>query len=80
MTWLTWLTVVLTAECVLWIVAHQIDDRAGIPMIFGRAAIMYFVAWFGNRQTAVFQVDHPVEAEPAPTPPPAPRGKYAAPA
>jgi AraC-like DNA-binding protein len=90
--WLTWLTVVLTAECVLWIVAHQVDERAGIPMIFGRVAIMYFVAWFGSRQGAVFQVGRPVdatvppapspeqvpiEAEPAPAPPPPTRGKYA---
>jgi AraC-like DNA-binding protein len=90
--WLVWLTVVLTAECVLWIVAHQLDERAGMPMVCGRVAIMYFVAWFGSRQVAVFQDNRPVDAttppalppeqgpigaEPAPAPRPATRGKYA---
>lgn len=70
LTWLTWLTVVLLAVFVLWIVTSQFDRRAVFPLAVGRLAVLYFVAWFGSRQVAVFQAGHPAEAAlPAALPP-----------
>lgn len=91
LTWLTWLSVVLSVLFVIWVVATRIDERANIVLGVGRVAILYFVAWFGSRQVAVFQAEHPADAAvpPAPAPDPAPvaadqppapapkRGKYA---
>ena len=80
--WLTWLSAVLLAVFVIWIVASQVDERAGVLLALGRLTILYFVAWFGSRQVAVFEVGHPavpaasppqataLPAAPAPTPPP----------
>jgi AraC-like DNA-binding protein len=91
LTWLTWLSVVLSAEFIVWIITTQVDARAEVPLILGRVAILYFVAWFGSRQVAVFEAGHPADSavppgvtpepvpvavEPVPTTP-ATRGKYA---
>lgn len=89
--WLTWLSVVLSVLFAIWIVATRVDERANVLLTVARVAILYFVAWFGSRQVAVFQVDHPADSAVAPDLPPEPapvavdsaptspprRGKYA---
>ena len=55
--WLTWLTALLLVVFAIWIFAIHVDGRAYIVLALARLAILYFVAWFGSRQVAVFQAD-----------------------
>jgi AraC-like DNA-binding protein len=52
--WLSWLSVSFGALLVLWIPANLVGGVWGLPLVFGRLLTLYFVGWFGLRQTAVF--------------------------
>lgn len=52
--WLSWLSVCFIALLILWVPANLIGGFWGLMLIAGRLLVLYFVGWFGLRQTAVF--------------------------
>ena len=66
LTWLSWLSVVFIALLVLWIPTNLFGGAWGLLLIGGRLLTLYFVGWFGLRQTAVFMP--PLAADEAPRP------------
>lgn len=52
--WLSWLSISFIALLVLWFPANLAGGVWGLLLILGRLLTLYFVGWFGLRQTAVF--------------------------
>jgi len=67
--WLTWLCIVFITLLVLWVPSNLFGGVWGVLLIGGRLLTLYFVGWFGLRQTAVFLP--PLAADPG-LPPAAP--------
>jgi AraC-like DNA-binding protein len=67
--WLSWLCICFLALLILWFPANLIGGLWDLPLILGRLVTLYFVGWFGLRQTAVFispiRADEADEADPA---------------
>jgi AraC-like DNA-binding protein len=61
--WLSWLSVSFIALLILWFPANLLGGYWTILLILGRLLTLYFVGWYGCRQTAVFmspiEVDEP---------------------
>ena len=51
--WLSWLSMSFIALLMLWFPANLLGGFWGILLIFGRLSTLYFVGWYGLRQTAV---------------------------
>jgi len=52
--WLTWLSVSFIALLLLWFPANLVGGYWQLLLVLGRLLTLYFVGWFGLRQTAVF--------------------------
>jgi AraC-like DNA-binding protein len=52
--WLTWLTLVIILLLMVWIPATVLGGIWGSALVMGRLAVLYFVGWYGMRQSAVF--------------------------
>jgi len=52
--WLSWLSVSFIGLLILWFPANLLGGFWGLPLILGRLITLYFVGWFGLRQSAVF--------------------------
>jgi AraC-like DNA-binding protein len=52
--WLSWLCMSFMALLILWFPANLVGGFWGLLLILGRLITLYFVGWFGLRQTAVF--------------------------
>ena len=65
--WLSWLSISFLALLVLWIPSNLVGGVWGLLLVIGRLVTLYFVGWFGLRQTAVFMA--PVAPEPEPVAP-----------
>ncbi|AVR97315.1 helix-turn-helix domain-containing protein [Pseudoduganella armeniaca] len=52
--WLSWLSMSFIALLLLWIPANLFGGIWALLLILGRLLVLYFVGWFGLRQTAVF--------------------------
>jgi AraC-like DNA-binding protein len=61
--WLSWLSVSVIALLILWFPANLLGGFWSILLILGRLLTLYFVGWYGLRQTAVLMppigVDEP---------------------
>jgi AraC-like DNA-binding protein len=66
LTWLSWLSIVFIALLVLWIPTNLFGGIWSLLLIGGRLLTLYFVGWFGLRQTVVFMP--PLAADGAPQP------------
>ena len=55
--WLTWLTAVLILNLVLWaiVIQQKAQKEWVLAGQLGQLAMLYFVAWYGTRQVAIFQ-------------------------
>ncbi len=78
--WLMWLTLVIVALLILWLPAVIVGGRWTWALDVGRVAVLYFVGWYGLRQTIVFLPPARAEAIPPPSPAPAPEVAPDAPA
>jgi AraC-like DNA-binding protein len=54
LSWLTWLTLVIVLLLIVWIPATVLGGIWGWALVMGRLAVLYFVGWYGMRQSAVF--------------------------
>lgn len=54
LSWLSWLCMSFIALLILWFPANLVGGFWGLLLILGRLITLYFVGWFGLRQTAVF--------------------------
>jgi len=63
--WLSWLSISFFALLVLWIPSNLFGGVWGLLLVLGRLITLYFVGWFGLRQTAVFLAPIAPEPEPA---------------
>jgi AraC-like DNA-binding protein len=52
--WLSWLSISFIALLILWFPANLAGGFWTLLLILGRLITLYFVGWFGLRQTAVF--------------------------
>lgn len=68
--WLSWLSVSFLGLLILWFPANLVGGAWAIPLILGRLATLYFVGWFGLRQTAVFMAPAAAEDDKASIAPP----------
>jgi AraC-like DNA-binding protein len=66
--WLSWLSISFFALLVLWIPSNLFGGVWGLLLVLGRLVTLYFVGWFGLRQTAVFLA--PIAPQPQPEPEP----------
>jgi AraC-like DNA-binding protein len=74
--WLSWLCISFIALLILWIPSNLLGGVWGLLLVLGRLLTLYFVGWFGLRQTAVFLA--PAEApRPVALPPEPAADKYA---
>jgi AraC-like DNA-binding protein len=64
--WLSWLSVSFLALLVLWIPSNLVGGVWGLLLVLGRLLTLYFVGWFGLRQTAVFLAPIAPPSEPVP--------------
>jgi AraC-like DNA-binding protein len=63
--WLSWLSISFFALLVLWIPSNLLGGVWGLLLVLGRLITLYFVGWFGLRQTAVFMAPIAPPSEPA---------------
>ncbi|MCC2962825.1 AraC family transcriptional regulator [Massilia sp. IC2-278] len=52
--WLSWLSLSFITLLILWFPANLVGGYWQLLLILGRLVTLYFVGWFGLRQTAVF--------------------------
>jgi AraC-like DNA-binding protein len=62
--WLSWLSVSFIGLLILWFPANLIGGVWVVPLVLGRLITLYFVGWFGLRQTAVFMSPITPQSEP----------------
>jgi AraC-like DNA-binding protein len=62
--WLSWLSVSFIGLLILWFPANLIGGAWVVPLVLGRLITLYFVGWFGLRQTAVFMSPITPQSEP----------------
>lgn len=61
--WLSWLSVSFLGLLILWFPANLLGGFWGLLLVLGRLITLYFVGWFGLRQTAVFLAPVAPQAE-----------------
>lgn len=54
LSWLSWLTLIIVLLLIVWIPANVLGGIWLWALVVGRLSILYFVGWYGMRQSAVF--------------------------
>ncbi len=52
--WLSWLTLIIVLLLIVWIPANVLGGFWLWALVVGRLSVLYFVGWYGMRQSAVF--------------------------
>jgi AraC-like DNA-binding protein len=63
--WLSWLSVSFIALLIVWLLANLLGGFWATLLILGRLLTLYFVGWYGLRQTAVLMPRINADASPA---------------
>lgn len=59
LSWLSWLTLIIVLLLIVWIPANVLGGIWLWALVVGRLSVLYFVGWYGMRQSAVFL--HPLD-------------------